>query len=193
MGEVNIPIPQCYMDCIKLIQSDYYRIYAKKSSLFRIWLTSWRKHSVKYLFWMRMSAHRGFLFPICKWRQEHYSKKYGLDIPPSTKIGWGFYIGHGIAIVINKTAIIGNNVNISQCCTIGSNKGYAAWVGNNVYIGPNTCVVEYVQIGSNTIIGAGSVVTKSVESNCTAVGSPCMVIGENGHPEYICNQWSIYH
>lgn len=36
--------------------------------------------------------------------------------------------------VINGTAIIGNNVNISQCSTIGSNSGHAAWIGNNVYI-----------------------------------------------------------
>ncbi len=141
---------------------------------------------------MRLSSYRkNLFFPFCKWRQEHYGKKYGLDIPPSTIIGYGFYIGHGISIVVNRTAIIGNNVNISQCCTIGSNSGHAALIGDNVYIGPNTCIIEDVQICSNTIIGAGSVVTNSIEGGSTAVGSPCKVVGENQHPEYVHNRWEF--
>lgn len=191
-GGVQIPVPQHYNDCIKLVQSDYYRVYGKTASLLKIWLTSFRNHSIQYLLWMRLSSHRkSLLFPFCAWRREHYEKKYGLDIPDFTKIGWGFYIGHGIAIVINRTAVIGNNVNISQCTTIGSNSGHAALIGDNVYIGPNTCIIEDVQIGSNTTIGAGSVVTKSIEGGSTAVGSPCKVIGENQHPEYVHNRWKF--
>jgi serine O-acetyltransferase len=187
---VRIPVPQCYRDCIKLAQSDYYRVYGKTASLLKIWFTSFRNHSIQYLLWMRLSSFRkSMFFPFCAWRREHYKKKYGLDIPNFTKIGWGFYIGHGIAIVINGTAIIGNNVNIGQCCTIGSNNGHAAIIGDNVYIGPNTCIIEDVQIGSNTIIGAGSVVTKTIEGGCTAVGSPCKVIGENQHPEFVQKRW----
>ena len=190
--KISIPIPQSYKDCIKLVQSDYYRVYGHKSSFPVIWLKSFRNHCIKYLIWMRLSAYRqGVFYLICKLRQEHYSKKYGIDIPPSTKIGWGFYIGHGIAIVINRTAVIGNNVNIGQCSTIGSNSGHAGWIGDNVYIGPNSCVIEDVQIGCNTIIGAGSVVTKSIESDCCAVGSPCKKISSNDHPEYVSNRWII--
>ena len=62
-------------------------------------------------------------------------------------------------------------------------------IGDNVYIGPNTCIIEDVQIGSNTTIGAGSVVSKSIEGGSTAVGSPCKVIGENQHPEYVHKRW----
>lgn len=189
--EVQIPVPQSYRDCISLIQSDYYRVYARKTSLARIWLMSFQNHCVKYLLWMRMSAYRGWLYPICLLRHRYFKKKYGLDIPCSTKIGWGFYIGHGIATVVNRTAVIGNNVNIGQCCTIGSNYGHAAWIGDNVYIGPNTCIIEDIQIGSNTIIGAGSVVTKSIEGNSTAVGSPCKIIGENTRPECVSRRWPI--
>jgi serine O-acetyltransferase len=186
---VWIPLPQQYRDCIILVQSDYYRVYGKIAPLLKIWLTSFRNHCIQYLLWMRLSAYRkGWLFPICKWFQEHYAKKYGIDIPPTTKIGFGFYIGHGIAIVINHTAIIGNNVNISQCCTIGSNNSHAARIGNNVYIGPNTCIVEDVQIGCNTTIGAGSVVTNTIEGGNCAVGAPCRIVGINQHPEYINNR-----
>lgn len=191
-SQIQVPIPQRYRDCIKLIQSDYFRVYGATATIFRIWLTGFRNHCIQYQLWWRLSAYRkGWLFPFFKWRQEHYSKLYGLDIPPSTRVGWGFYIGHGIAIVIARTATIGNNVNISQGCSIGSNNGEAARIGDNVYIGPNVCIVEDVQIGSDTIVGAGSVVVKSLEQGCTAVGSPCKEVGENRHPEYIRNRWQL--
>ncbi len=156
-----------------------------------IWFSSMRDHCIQYLFWMRLSSFHGWLYPICKLRQEHFGKRYGLDIPPSTKIGYGFYLGHGYSIVVNRTAVIGNNVNISQCCTIGSNEGHAAHIGDNVYIGPNTVIIESIEIGSESVIGAGSVVTKSIEENSVALGSPCKRVGANRHPDYIKNRWIV--
>ncbi len=49
-------------------------------------------------------------------------------------------------------------------------------VGDNVWIGGNVIVLPGVTIGDNTVIGAGSVVTKDVPSNVLAVGNPCRVI-----------------
>jgi acetyltransferase-like isoleucine patch superfamily enzyme len=54
-----------------------------------------------------------------------------------------------------------------------------------------TCLIEGVHIGENSLIGAGSIVTKDVYSNSTVVGNPGRVIGENKHPEYIQNRWLI--
>lgn len=187
----GIPIPQSYNACGRLILSDYYRIYGRSSSLIKIWFVSIRDHCIKYLFWMRLSAYRGWLFPITKLFQEHFGKKFGLDIPPDTRIGYGFYLGHGFSIVINHTAVIGNNVNISQCSTIGSNNNHAAIIGDRVYNGPNTCIIDNVTVGNDTIIGAGSVVTKTIDCGVMAVGAPCKEIGKNSHPEYICNDWQI--
>ena len=81
------------------------------------------------------------------------------------------YIGHGGPIIINPTTIIGNNCNLSQFTTIGSNEGHAAKIGDNTYIGPNVCIVEAVTIGNNVTIGAGSVVTKDIQDNSTSVGN----------------------
>ena len=187
---IRIPVAQSYKDCIQLIRSDYFRVYGHRASLFKIWLKSFRNYCIKYLLWMRLASYRqGILFLLCKHRQEHFSKKYGISIPPSTKIGWGFYIGHGFAIVINERTIIGNNVNIGQSTTIGTNDGLGALIGNEVYIGPNTCVIGNVKIGSRALIGAGAVVTKSIEADSTAVGVPSKVVGANKHPEYIGNKW----
>lgn len=109
-----------------------------------------------------------------------------------TDIGYGLYIGHNGPIVINPTTKIGNNCNLSQFTSIGSNMGKAAVIGDNVYIGPNVCVVEDVIIGDNVTIGAGSVVTKDIPSNATAVGNYAKVINYNNPGRFINNQWKIF-
>lgn len=49
-------------------------------------------------------------------------------------------------------------------------------IGDNVWIGGNTVVVPGVHIGSNVVIGAGSVVTKDIPDWSVAAGNPCRVI-----------------
>lgn len=121
----------------------------------------------------------------------HYSLKHGIQISPKTLIGYGFYLGHAYGIIVNPTAIIGNNVNLSQFTTIGSNEGKAAFIGNNVYIGPGVCLVEHIIVGSNACIGAGAVVTTDIPSGVTAAGVPAKIIGINRHQNYIGNRWIL--
>ncbi len=49
-------------------------------------------------------------------------------------------------------------------------------IGNNCFIGCRTTILPNVKIGDNTIIGAGSIVTKDIPSNSVACGVPCKVI-----------------
>lgn len=49
-------------------------------------------------------------------------------------------------------------------------------IGKNVWIGANCVILPGVEIGDNTIIGAGSIVTKSIPSDSIAVGNPCKII-----------------
>lgn len=118
------------------------------------------------------------------------NKNY-IQIPLETKIGYGFYIGHGGPVIINGTAIIGNNCNISQFTTIGANEGKAAVIGDNVYIGPNVCIVEDVLIKDNVTIGAGSVVCKNLPENATVAGNYAKVLNFNNPGRYIKNRWNI--
>ena len=186
---VIIPVPCNYRDCFELARSDYYRYTGKKASSFRLWIASIRNTCFRVNFWLRLSAYEGSFHRICAYMHRRYSLKRGLEIPYQTAIGYGLYIGHGFGIIINPTAVIGNNVNLSQFTTIGSNEGKAALIGNNVYIGPSVCLVEDVIIGSDTCIGAGAVVTKDVPKGMTAVGVPAKVIGVNKHRYYITNRW----
>lgn len=117
--------------------------------------------------------------------------KSKIQIPRKTKIGYGLYIGHGGPIIINESTIIGNNCNLSQFTTIGSNKGKAARIGDNTYIGPNVCIVEDVVIGNNVTIGAGSVVTKDIPDNATVAGNYAKILNYNNPGRYIKNKWII--
>lgn len=53
-------------------------------------------------------------------------------------------------------------------------------IGKCVWIGANTVIVPGVTIGENSVIGAGSVVTKDIPANVVAVGNPCRVLREIG-------------
>lgn len=112
-----------------------------------------------------------------------------IQLPRNTQVGYGLCIGHGGPVVVNESTIIGNNCNLSQFTTIGSNEGRAATIGDNVYIGPNVCIIEDVKIGDNVTIGGGSVVTKDIPCNATAAGNYAKVLNYKRPGRYIGNPW----
>ena len=126
------------------------------------------------------------LFGIILWKLRNHQQ---IQILRKTKIGYGLYIGHGGPVIINPTAVIGNNCNLSQFVTIGAIDGNAAEIGDNVYIGPNCCLIEHVRIGDNVTIGAGSVVTHDIPDNATAAGNYAKVLNYNRPGKYVENRW----
>lgn len=187
----NIPIPSSYKDVRILVQSDYYRFMGRKASWLVMFCKTLIEPSFAFLFWHRISAlkRRNPLYIIAKILHRHYMFKYSLLIPSSTKIGYGLYLGHPSGIIINHTAIIGNNVNLSQFTTIGSNEGKAAIIGDDVYIGPSCCLIEDVKIGAGVTIGAGAIVTKDIPEGAVAVGNPAKVLQNTKNVDYINNKW----
>ncbi len=96
-----------------------------------------------------------------------------------TKIGKGTILAYGgIAVVIHKKAIIGNNVTISQCVTIGGKSGHPDLpiIEDNVYIGAGAKILGPIKIGKGAIIGANAVVIKNVQEANIVVGIPAKVI-----------------
>lgn len=176
-------------DTMAYIKSDFVRYGINFSFLNLVQTCILGNHSVKFTFWLRMCKHRGLLFPVSKLMYNYYKNKYGLQIPYTTKIGYGLYLGHGINVVVNNTAIIGDNCNISHGVTIGSNNDKAASIGNNVYIGPNVCIVENVRISNNVTIGAGAVIVKDIEEDATVAGNPARIISHKQPGRFIVNRY----
>ena len=113
----------------------------------------------------------------------------GISIPYTSEIGAGFYIGHFGGIIINASAVIGVNCNISQGVTIGvsgrEEKRGVPVIGDNVYIGVNAVIAGKITVGDNCVIGANSLVINSVEANKTVLGVPAVVINSNTSKDYI--------
>ena len=105
----------------------------------------------------------------------------GIDIPENVSIGRGLIVNHGVGLVVNPKAVIGNNVKLHQNTTIGSkvSGGGCPIIEDNVLIGANCVVIGPIRIGSNSIVAAGSVVVKDVPCGVIVAGNPAVVIKEN--------------
>ena len=127
-------------------------------------------------------------------------------ILPPFNANWGgkfAHFGHDVFANFNLTMVddtenyVGDNVlfgpNVTLCAGthpihIELRRKQAQYnlpihIGNNVWIGGNSFVMPGVTIGENSVIGAGSLVTKDIPANVVAVGSPCRVIREIGEED----------
>ncbi len=100
----------------------------------------------------------------------------GVEIHPAATIGDGFFIDHGMGVVIGETAEIGDDVTLYQGVTLGGT-GFAAGkrhptVQDNVTIGSGAKLLGPITIGHGSKIGANTVVIHDVPANSTVVGNP---------------------
>ncbi|MBF0286157.1 MAG: serine O-acetyltransferase [Magnetococcales bacterium] len=100
----------------------------------------------------------------------------GIEIHPGAKIGEGFFIDHGMGVVIGETAEIGDNVTLYHGVTLGGtswNQGKRhPTLGNHVVVGAGAKVLGPITIGDHARIGSNSVVVKDVPPGATVVGIP---------------------
>jgi serine O-acetyltransferase len=111
----------------------------------------------------------------------HFARFFtGIEIHPGAEIGEGFFIDHGMGVVIGETAIIGDNVHLFQGVTLGGTSTRRAkrhpTLKDNVVVGAGAKVIGDVTVGENAKIGAGSVVVTNVPPNATVVGVPGHVV-----------------
>ncbi len=118
--------------------------------------------------------------------QQPFFCDYGYNI----RAGENFYANTGCVILDEAEVVFGENVLLGPNVSIytaghpadveqrneGLEYAYPVTVGNNVWIGGNVVVLPGVSIGDDTIIGAGSVVTKNIPAGVIAAGNPCRII-----------------
>lgn len=108
----------------------------------------------------------------------------GIEIHPGAKIGKGFFIDHGMGVVIGETAEIGEDVLMYHEVTLGGTslkpgKRHPT-IGNHVLIGAGAKIFGPLVVGDHSQIGGGAVVTKSVPSHAIVVGNPAQVVKLRG-------------
>lgn len=135
---------------------------------------------------------------IAKLVKELLGKSDGAFINPPFYCDYGFNIETGKNFFANYNCTILDvaKVTIGDNCQLAPNVaiytaghpvhpqtrntsyeyGISVTIGDNVWIGGNTVICPGVHIGSNTVIGAGSVVTRDIPEWCIAAGNPCKVI-----------------
>ncbi len=135
----------------------------------------------------------------------------GSYIEPPLRANWGghfVHVGRNVYINYNLSLVDDTHIYIGDCTMLGPNVtidtaghpilpelragmpyqyNMPVCIGCNCWIGANVCILPGVSIGDNTVIGAGSIVTKDIPANVVAYGSPCKVVRE------ICERDRIYY
>ncbi len=120
----------------------------------------------------------------------HINAPFHCDYGWNIEVGENFYANYNLTILDVGKVTIGDNVLLAPNVSLytaghpihpdSRNSGYEygipITIGNNVWIGGNVVVLPGVTIGSNSVIGAGSVVSRDVPEWAVAAGNPCRVI-----------------
>lgn len=113
-----------------------------------------------------------------------------MDVGANTSIGENFFANYGTVILDVNKVTIGRDVMFGpRVCVFTAGHptdaeirrdlleyGYPVTIGDDVWVGGNTVINPGVTVGSRTVIGSGSVVTKDIPSDVLAAGNPCRVI-----------------
>ncbi|MBU6334834.1 MAG: serine O-acetyltransferase [Chloroflexi bacterium] len=104
----------------------------------------------------------------------------GIEIHPGARIGRGFFIDHGMGVVIGETAEIGDRVTLYQGVTLGGTGKQGGkrhpTIADDVIVGVGASVLGAITIGAGARIGGGAVVVRDVPPHATAVGVPARVV-----------------
>ncbi len=132
----------------------------------------------------------------------------GCYIEPPFRANWGgkhVHFGKNVYANFNLTLVDDTDIYVGDYTMLGPNVTLATaghpilpelrekayqynspiHIGRNCWLGAGVIVLPGVTIGDNTVVGAGSIVTKDLPSNVVAVGNPCRVLREIGEHDRI--------
>jgi serine O-acetyltransferase len=129
--------------------------------------------------WMYRVAHwlwNHKLRLAARWLSQVVRVFTGVEIHPGARIGSGFFIDHGVGVVIGETAEVGADVTLFHGVTLGGTsllhgKRHPT-LGDRVVVGAGAKLLGAIHIGDDCRIGANAVVAKSVPANSVVVGVP---------------------
>lgn len=132
------------------------------------------------LSWIKKTLYKEFNLPsTTAISQGFYCSTPNLSVGNNTGLGNTYIraigkvtIGHNCSFSYNNTILTGSH-DFNDFSTVIAKP---VTIGNNVWITTNVTILPGVTIGDNTVIGAGSVVTKDIQAGVFAAGNPCKVI-----------------
>ena len=141
--------------------------------LHAIWM-----YRIAHWFWTRQ------FYLIGRWVSHLARWLTGIEIHPGAQIGPGFFIDHGMGVVIGETAEIGEFVALYHGVTLGG----VSWrkekrhptIGDHVVVGVGAKILGPITVGDHSRIGANSVVVKDVPPNSVVVGVPGRITSQDG-------------
>jgi serine O-acetyltransferase len=151
-----------------------------------------RNPGFRFVFLFRVCACTKRFSPIgvvARMWFKNVQRRYGFQIPHTTKIGGGLFFSHYGGIVVNPKTVIGENCNIAQGVTIGQintgDKAGCPVIGNQVWIGPNAVVVGKITIDDDVLIAPLSYVNFDVPQGSVVMGNPAKIVGTKGSSGYV--------
>ena len=160
-------------------------IFLVYSGLHAIWV-----HRITHWLWKRnVKLPARMLSQTARWLT-------GIEIHPGATIGSGFFIDHGMGVVIGETAEVGADVTIYHGVTLGGtslNKGKRhPTLGDRVVVGAGAKVLGNITIGEDSRVGANAVVVKSVPANAVVVGVPGQIV-QRSQPHHAADAPDLNH
>lgn len=144
-------------------------VFLVYSGLHAIWV-----HRISHWLW----THNIRFF--ARWLSQIGRGLTGIEIHPGATLGPGFFIDHGMGVVIGETAEIGADVTLYHGVTLGGTsleKGKRhPTLGDRVVVGAGAKILGAITIGEDSRIGANAVVVKSVPANSVVIGVPGQIV-----------------
>ena len=138
--------------------------------------------------WIHRLTHalwrRGFKTPA-RFLSQVARSWTGIEIHPGAVIGPGFFIDHGMSVIIGETAEIGANVTLYQGVTLGGTSWHKGkrhpTLRDGVVVGAGAKVLGAFEIGERSRVGANAVVVKPVPPDSIVVGVPGEIVRGGAH------------
>ena len=160
-------------------------VFLVYSGLHAIWM-----HRISHWLW----THNVRFF--ARWLSQIARGLTGIEIHPGATIGPGFFIDHGMGVVIGETAEVGADVTLYHGVTLGGTsieKGKRhPTLGDRVVVGAGAKVLGNILIGEDSRIGANAVVVKSVPPNSVVVGVPGQIV-KRSQPHHVGDAPDLNH
>ena len=147
-------------------------------------------YSTPILFYKGYQGLATYRAANCLWKNDRHtmalflqnraSEVFGVDIHPAAQIKGGVMIDHATGVVIGETSQIDENVSIFQGVTLGG-RGTEEGdrhpkIKSGVSIYASSTILGNITIGKNSVVAAGSLVLKDVDSDTTVAGIPAKVL-----------------